>query len=59
MIGVFMMFYVRQRRVWVWLQPQLDQTQVILAGTGERDQRDFEREFSQLYQGIRRAGESG
>lgn len=59
MIGVFMMFYVRQRRIWVWLQPQLDQTQVILAGSGERDRRDFEREFTQLYQGIRRAGESG
>lgn len=57
MAGVFMMFYVRQRRIWVWLQPQLDQTQIILGGSGERDRRDFDGEFSQLKQGIKQAGE--
>ena len=47
-LGVFMMFYVHQRRLWFWLEPEGQGTRVLFAGTGSRDRRDFAAEFERL-----------
>ena len=47
-LGVFMMFYVHQRRLWFWLEADGQGTRVLFAGTGSRDQRDFAAEFERL-----------
>jgi len=48
MVGVFMMFYMHQRRVWVYLAPRNDGSAVLFAGSGHRNRMDFEREFQAL-----------
>ena len=48
-IGVFVMFYIHYRRVWVHLQPRDDgKTGIVIAGTGTRNSIDFDREFERL-----------
>jgi len=48
MLGVFMMFYLHHRRVWVWLAEREGKTVVLLAGSGHRNRTEFEREFTAL-----------
>jgi cytochrome c biogenesis protein len=52
MFGVFMMFYVAHRRVWIWAEPDNEGTRVLLAGTSNRDPRTFGEEFRQLEAGL-------
>ena len=47
-IGVFIMFYTSHRRVWAWLAIEEGMTRLILAGTGNRRQTEFAREFAGL-----------
>ncbi len=49
-LGVFTMFYVRDRRIWVWLRPteHADGTSVLAAMTSQKRTLDFNREFEQL-----------
>ena len=50
-LGVFSMFYVRERRLWVWIKdnPQtLPTSQVLMALSSQRKTLDFENEFTQL-----------
>ena len=47
-IGVFLMFYVAHRRLWFWVDRGDGGTRVLFAGTGNRNQRDFEQEFETL-----------
>jgi len=47
-LGVFAMFYVRDRRIWVWLRPAAKGTEVITAMTSQRRTLDFEQEFERL-----------
>lgn len=50
-LGVFMMFYIAQRRLWVWLEPDPQGgSRVLLGGSANRGQREFDLEF----EGIRR-----
>jgi len=48
-LGVFLMFYVPQQRVWLLLRPSADPsaTEVLLAGQSNRRHMDFERELEQ------------
>lgn len=46
--GVFLLFYVPHRRVWAWLNPQVNETRVLLAGASLRHEPDFARDFSYL-----------
>ncbi|MFC1772160.1 cytochrome c biogenesis protein ResB [Pseudomonadota bacterium] len=46
--GVFLMFYVPNRRLWCWIDQQDGTGRVLLAGTGNRHQRDFKEEFEHL-----------
>lgn len=51
-LGVFLMFYLAQRRIWIWLKPQADSNQVemILAGTTNRQPNEFEKFMGTLRQ---------
>jgi cytochrome c biogenesis protein len=55
-IGVFSMFYVRDRRIWVWLRhpPGENQTHVLAAMTSQKRTLDFNREFEKFQQAMRR-----
>lgn len=46
--GVFMMFYIHPRRLWVMLTPTESGTGLLLAGSGDRNQREFDQEFARL-----------
>jgi cytochrome c biogenesis protein len=48
--GVFLLFYVPQRRVWLWLTDGEQHTQVLLAGTSNRNPRDFDGYFEEVRQ---------
>jgi cytochrome c biogenesis protein len=53
--GVFIMFYTSHRRVWAWISTDApDHTEVIFAGTGNRHQAEFEREFGVLKAALER-----
>jgi len=49
-LGVFTMFYVRDRRIWVWLRPaeQSSGTRVLAAMTSQKRTLDFNREFDRF-----------
>jgi len=55
-LGVFAMFYVRDRRIWVWLkrEPGQDRTQVLAAMTSQKRTLDFNREFERFEQAMSR-----
>lgn len=45
--GVFAMFYIRERRIWIWLKNSPQQT-ISLAMTSPKRTLDFEQEFQRL-----------
>jgi cytochrome c biogenesis protein len=48
-LGVFSMFYIRERRIWVWVKPAPDGVaQAIMAMSTQRKTLDFEREFEDV-----------
>ncbi|WP_026075589.1 cytochrome c biogenesis protein ResB [Noviherbaspirillum massiliense] len=48
-IGVFSMFYVRERRLWIWLKSEPDgQSRAVMAMSTQRKTLDFEKEFETL-----------
>ena len=49
-IGVFLLFYLPQRRFWTLLKPKGDKTEVILAGMSNRNPREFDQFFEQISQ---------
>ena len=55
-IGVFAMFYVRDRRIWVWLkrEPGQEGTKVLAAMTSQKRTLDFNREFERFKQALSR-----
>lgn len=55
-IGVFLLFYVARQRLWVLIKPREDgQSDVILAGTTNRNQKDFDQYFQGLQGAFQRA----
>lgn len=46
--GVFSMFYIRERRLWVWLRDNDEGTHALMAMSTQRKTLDFEREFEDL-----------
>jgi len=50
------MFYVRDRRVWVWLRPAegTSGTRVLAAMTSQKRTLDFNREFDRFKQALSR-----
>ena len=55
-IGIFTMFYVRDRRIWVWLRPSETSTgsRVLAAMTSQKRTLDFNREFDRFKQALAR-----
>jgi cytochrome c biogenesis protein len=48
-MGVFAMFYIRERRLWIWLKPGGDGgSQALMAMSAQRKTLDFDREFDQM-----------
>jgi len=47
-LGVFTMFYVRDRRIWLWLRPETGGTILMAAMTSQRRTLDFNQEFARL-----------
>ena len=51
-LGVFLLFYVAHRRIWVWIKPLGEnQSEIVVAGSSNRNQPEFEHYFNHL-QGI-------
>ncbi len=53
MAGIFFMFYMHHRRVWVKVAPGGEGAAVLVAGTGHRDRQDFSEEFAKICSGLR------
>src|SRR5471032_3593089 len=47
-LGVFSMFYIRERRLWVWIKDDGDGTEALMAMSTQRKTLDFVREFETL-----------
>ncbi|KQZ27737.1 cytochrome c biogenesis protein ResB [Duganella sp. Root1480D1] len=47
-LGVFSMFYIRERRVWVWIKDGEGGTEALMAMSTQRKTLDFEQEFKEL-----------
>ncbi len=48
-IGVFLLFYVAHRRIWVWIKPNAGQgTELVLTGSSNRNQPEFDHYFKRL-----------
>ena len=47
-VGIFMMFYISYQRIWIVLKSEDGELKIIFAGSGNRDQRDFEKTFAEL-----------
>lgn len=48
-LGVFSMFYIRERRLWVWIKPAADgHSHAIMALSSQRKTLDFDKEFDAL-----------
>ena len=47
-LGVFSMFYIRERRLWVWIRDDGNGSDALMAMSTQRKTLDFENEFSSL-----------
>ncbi|NVD71975.1 cytochrome c biogenesis protein ResB [Duganella sp. BJB1802] len=47
-LGVFSMFYIRERRLWVWIKDDGAGAEALMAMSTQRKTLDFEREFETL-----------
>ena len=47
-VGIFMMFYISYQRVWVVLKPTDGKLNITMAGSGNRNERDFSAAFKVL-----------
>ncbi|CAN5852484.1 cytochrome c biogenesis protein ResB [soil metagenome] len=47
-IGVFSMFYIRERRLWIWIKDDQVGAHALMALSSQRKTLDFEKEFEQL-----------
>ncbi|CCD28759.1 Putative cytochrome C biogenesis protein [Candidatus Glomeribacter gigasporarum BEG34] len=54
-LGVFSMFFIRERRLWFWLKDDDAQVNVLMAMSTARRTVDFENEFNHLRDNVRAA----
>ena len=47
-LGVFAMFYIRERRLWIWIKDNASGADALMAMSTQRKTLDFEREFEIL-----------
>ena len=48
MLGVFSMFYIRERRLWVWVRDDGQGAHALMAMSTQRKTLDFDNEFDAL-----------
>ncbi len=53
MLGVFFMFYLHHRRLWLWLREEEGEVKVLFAGSGHRNREEFADEFEKLTGALR------
>lgn len=53
-IGVFSMFYIRDRRVWIWITPRDGGSELMAAMTSQRRTLDFNHEFDRFKEAFKR-----
>lgn len=53
--GVFLLFYMAHRRLWVWVAPEGEGSRVIFAGATNRNVSDFDTQFNTLAERLRDA----
>ena len=53
-LGVFAMFYIRDRRVWVWIRPEGGGSGILAAMTSQKRTLDFNHEFERFKQALLR-----
>lgn len=53
-LGVFSMFYIRDRRVWIWIKPQEGGSGILAAMTSQKRTLDFNQEFDRFKQALLR-----
>ncbi|MCU6617623.1 cytochrome c biogenesis protein ResB [Achromobacter mucicolens] len=53
-LGVFSMFYIRDRRVWIWVKPQDGGSSVLAAMTSQKRTLDFNQEYERFKQALLR-----
>ncbi len=53
-IGVFSMFYIRDRRIWVWVRAQGNGSEMLAAMTSQRRTLDFNHEFERFREAFKR-----
>jgi cytochrome c biogenesis protein len=58
-LGIFSMFYIRERRIWVWVREQDSDAHALMAMSTQRKTLDFEREFDDLKTRLPQAGQIG
>lgn len=47
-LGVFLMFYAPQQRLWAWLEQTDDGVTLVLAGNTIRNKLDFSKQYQQI-----------
>jgi cytochrome c biogenesis protein len=48
-LGIFSMFYIRERRLWVWVKSEEGgQSRALMAMSSQRKTLDFEKEYEAL-----------
>lgn len=47
-LGVFFMFYMPQRRLWVWIERDGEGSRLLLSGTAIRNRLDFGKEYEKI-----------
>jgi len=61
-LGIFAMFYIHDRRVWVWIRPDgenVGQSQVLAAMTSQRRTLDFDDAFARFASALQRLSDKG
>ncbi len=47
-LGVFIMFYIPNRRIWFWIDDSADGCRILAAASGNRHERDIKSEFERM-----------
>lgn len=55
-IGIFIMIYIRDRRIWVWVRPNDTGSLLTAAMTSQRRNLDFQQEFQRFQTAFQRLG---
>ncbi len=53
-VGVFIMFYVHQRRIWLWVETHETGSLILLAGQDLRQRQEFTSEFKEITNSLQR-----